>query len=115
MIFDGILTVYELWNIAEKGAMPKDMLIQRSEHYFGDRLVTYSRQYAAMGADQRVDRLVRIWEDKTIRVQNYVIIDGDQYRIDMVQHLLDDDGLKVTDLTLYRLEDNYEVGTRETL
>lgn len=115
MIFDGILTVYELRNIAEKGAMPKDMLIQRSEHYFGDRLVTYSRQYAAMGADQRVDRLVRIWEDKTIRVQNYVIIDGDQYRIDMVQHLLDDDGLKVTDLTLYRLEDNYEVGTRETL
>lgn len=111
MLFDGYLTVYVLRNIAEKGAMPKYMLLQKSEHYYGERLVTYSRQYAAMGVDQRVDRLVRIWEDKTIRVQDYVIIDGQQYRIDMVQHLLDDDGLKVTDLTLYRLEDNYEICT----
>lgn len=114
MIFDGFLTVYALLNIAEKGTMPKDVLVKKSDHYFGERLVTYSRQYAAMGADQRVDRLVRVWEDKTIRVQDYVIIDGEQYRIDMVQHLLDDDGLKVSDLTLYRLEDNYEVNAGQT-
>ena len=34
---------------------------------------------------------------------------GDQYRIDNVQHLLDDDGLKVTDLTLSRMDELYEI------
>ena len=32
-----------------------------------------------------------------------------QYRIDNVQQLLDDDGLRVTDLTLRRLDSNYDV------
>ena len=43
----------------------------------------------------------------------YAVIDqspeAGQYRIDNVQHLMNDDGLKVTDLTLSRLDDLYEV------
>lgn len=115
MIFEGFLRVYKLSNVAKKGEMPKNRLILKSEHYYGDRMIGYSRQYTAMGADQRVDKLVRIWRDETIRVQDYVITedDGEQYRIDMVQHLLDEDNLKVTDLTLYRLEDNYEIYSEE--
>jgi hypothetical protein len=35
--------------------------------------------------------------------------DGNQYRIDMVQQLTDEYGLKVTDLTLYRLDQNFDV------
>jgi hypothetical protein len=63
-----------------------------------------------MGVDQRIDRLVRIWRDNAVNVHDYVLLDdGHQYRIDMVQHLQDDDGMNVTDLTLYRWEDNYEV------
>ena len=37
----------------------------------------------------------------------------EQYRIDNVQHLLDEDGLKVTDLTLYRMEQNYDLQKAE--
>jgi hypothetical protein len=37
----------------------------------------------------------------------------EQYRIDNVQHLLNDDGLKVTDLTLKRLEDLYDIDDAE--
>jgi hypothetical protein len=38
-----------------------------------------------------------------------VLDDAEQYRIDNVQRLKDDEGLKVVDLTLSRLEENYDV------
>lgn len=110
MIFDGTLTVCELVNNGERGLMPRYVLRSKSVHYYGNRTIGYGRQYAAMGVDQRIDRLVRIWRDNTVNVHDYVLLDdGHQYRIDMVQHLQDDDGMNVTDLTLYRWEDNYEV------
>ncbi len=110
MIFEGTLTIYELVNTAERGLMPRYTLREKARHFYGERVIGYNRQYAAMGVDQRIDRLVRIWRDNTVNVHDYVLLDdGHQYRIDMVQHLQDDDGLNVTDLTLYRWEDNYEV------
>lgn len=110
MIFEGILAVYSLQNVAEKGRMPSNKLVLKADHYYGNRTIGFTRQYTAMGVDQRVDKLVRIWQDESIFVHDIAVLDdGFQYRIDMVQHLLDDDGLKVTDLTLYRLEENYEI------
>jgi hypothetical protein len=38
-----------------------------------------------------------------------VVIEGEQYRIDNVQPTLDDDSLQVVDLTLRRLEENYDI------
>lgn len=110
MIFEGTLRICKLENIAEAGAMPTEKLVVVSYHYYGDRVVGYNRQYAAMGVQQQVDRLVRIWRDDSVTVKMYAILDdGNQYRIDMVQHMTDEDGLKVTDLTLYRLDDNFDV------
>lgn len=109
MIFEGFLTVYDLRNIAQQGLMPKEVLVEVCDAYFGDRTIGVTRQYAALGADRRIDRLVRIWEDNRVTTGQYVIINGAQYRIDMLQGLHDDDGLSVMDLTLIRLEDNYDV------
>jgi hypothetical protein len=36
-------------------------------------------------------------------------VNGDAYIITNVQHMLDEDGLRVTDLTLSREDKNYEV------
>lgn len=114
MIFDGTLTVCELVNNGERGLMPHYVLRGKAVHYYGNKVIGYGRQYAAMGVDQRIDRLVRIWRDNDVNVHDYVLLDdGHQYRIDMVQHLQDDDGLNVTDLTLYRWEDNYEIDATE--
>lgn len=110
MLFEGTLKLCELRNTAEPGEMPVEKLVILSYHYYGDRVVGYNRQYAAMGVSQQVDRLVRIWRDESVHVRQYALLDdGKQYRIDMVQHLLDEDGLKVTDLTLFRLDDNFDV------
>lgn len=110
MIFDaGTVTVCRLENKAEKGEMPKERLIPLVSHDFGERAVGYGRQYAAKGVNEQVDMLIRFWQDRSIRIGMYAVIGGEQYRIDNVQHLLDDDGLKVTDLTLERLEGLYDV------
>ena len=110
MIYDKKLILYSLQNTAAKGMMPKEQLVKTGEEYYGSRVIGYNRQYAALGADQRIDELVRIWRNNQVRANHYAVLeDGLQYRINFVQHLLDDDGLEVTDLTLVRLEENYDV------
>lgn len=110
MIYDKKLVLYSLQNTAAKGLMPKEQLVKTGEEYYGSRVIGYNRQYAALGADQKIDELVRIWRNNQVRANHYAVLeDGLQYRINFVQHLLDDDGLEVTDLTLVRLEENYDV------
>lgn len=110
MIFDaGSVTICRLENKAETGEMPKERLVPLVSHDYGERAVGYGRQYAAKGVNEQVDLLIRFWQDRGVRIGMYAVIDGDQYRIDNVQHLYDDDGLKVTDLSLRRLEKLYDV------
>lgn len=84
---------------------------------FENRVVGMTRQYQAKGVSERVDMLIRIWH-APVRIGMYAVLtdyddqenpEGDQYRIDNVQQLTDDNGLKVTDLTLYRMDELYEV------
>lgn len=110
MLFDSGTAVFcRLVNNAAVGDMPDEHLIPFTQHDYGERIVGYGRQYAAKGVNEQVDMLIRFWQDRSIRIGMYAVIDEVQYRIDNVQHLLDDDGLKVTDLTLGRLEGLYDV------
>lgn len=111
MLLDsGILEVCRLENNAPPASMPSEQLVPLSKHFYGERTVGYGRQYAAKGVSEQVDMVARIWQDRSVRIGMYVIFDaGDQYRIDNVQHILDEDGLRVTDLTLQRLDDLYDV------
>lgn len=119
----GLVTICTLDDMAEPGNMPDEKLNPLSQHYFEERSVGYNRQYAAMGVNERVDMLIRIWREPTVRIGMYALLtdyegqvneNGDQYRIDNVQHLLDDDGLKITDLTLYRMDELYEVNNDDS-
>lgn len=113
-MFDaGQVIICQLIDTADPGCMPVYMLEPITTAYFGERTVGYNRYYAAQGVNEQVDLLIRVWRDNQIRIGMYALLymsenDG-QYRITNVQHLLNDDGLKVTDLTLSRVEDNYVV------
>lgn len=110
MIYDGLLTLYTLQNVAEKGLMPKDVLVEIGREYYGVRTVGVTRYYAALGANQSIDMLVRIWRNTEVKTGDYAVLeDENQYRINFIQHTTDEDGLNVTDLTLVRLESNYDV------
>lgn len=122
----GILTLCRLVNQGDTGDMPVDVLepLQDDDKntltwQFEERVIGLNRQYEAKGVMERVDMLIRTWRCPA-RIGMYAVLtdyedqenpDGDQYRIDNVQHQLDDDGLKVTDLTLYRMDELYEVAT----
>ena len=110
MLLDsGELTLCTARDVSKPGAMPVYLLIPRNVHFYGERTIGYGRQYAAMGVNEQVDLLVRIWQDRSARIGMYAVIDDEQYRIDNVQHLTDEEGLKVTDLTLRRLDDLYDI------
>ena len=111
MLLDsGTLRICRLENNADAGNMPKDRLIQLRTHYYGERTVGYGRQYAAKGVNEQVDMVARIWQDRAVRIGMYVVTDdGNQYRVDNVQQLFDEDGLRVTDLTLSQLEALHDV------
>lgn len=122
----GIVTICKLTNTAASGLMPKEELVPLEYEgevltwRFEDRFIGYSRQYEAKGVGERIDKLIRIWNAPQVRIGYYAVLtdyegqeneDGDQYRIDNVQPQIDENGLKVTDITLYRLDELYDIAT----
>jgi len=110
MMDSGTCRIYTVTDAAGNGEMPNPTLHEYGDYEwsFEDRMISYSRQYAAMGVDQQIDRIIRIWRTP-VRIGDVVVIEGEQYRIDNVQPTLDDDSLQVVDLTLRRLEANYDI------
>lgn len=110
MMDSGTCRIYTVTDAAGNGEMPNPTLHEYGDYEwsFEDRMISYSRQYAAMGADQQIDRIIRIWRTP-VRIGDVVVIESEQYRIDNVQPTLDDDSLQVVDLTLRRLEENYDI------
>jgi hypothetical protein len=110
MMDSGTCRIYTVTDAAENGEMPAPTLHEYGDYEwaFEDRMISYSRQYAAMGADQQIDRIIRIWRTP-VRIGDVVVIGDEQYRINNVQPTLDDDSLQVVDLTLRRLEENYDI------
>ena len=110
MMDSGTCRIYTVTDAAGNGEMPNPTLHEYGDYEwaFEDRMISYSRQYAAMGANQQIDRIIRIWRTP-VRIGDVVVIEGEQYRIDNVQPTLDDDSLQVVDLTLRRLEENYDI------
>lgn len=114
MLLDaGVCEICSLTNVQAPGRMPVEKLVKVAESYFGERTVGYGRFYAAQGVNERVDLLIRVLRMPEARVGMYAVLsqsenDG-QFRIEFVQHVLNEDGLKATDLTLTRLEQNYDL------
>lgn len=123
----GVLYICELTNIACNGLMPKEVLKKVSKYWFEMRTVGINRQYLAKGVNEQVDLLVRIPRDLKVRIGEYVMLgNGSQYHIDNISHGHDESlfsrmvnqkyyktarivGLDYTELTLSKLENNYDV------
>ena len=111
---EGILTICTFANIAPSGAMPVERLVPKCTAYYRKRTVGYNRMYAAMGANQQIDMVVRVTytEPPSYGEHWYVVFeDGTQYRVDAVQEIIEEGCI---DLTLVRLEALYDVLDAET-
>ena len=83
MMDSGTCRIYTVTDAAENGEMPAPTLHEYGDYEwaFEDRMISYSRQYAAMGVDQQIDRIIRIWRTP-VRIGDVVVIGDEQYRID---------------------------------
>lgn len=105
MLLDsGRCSIYRTEMVATGGMKPKKQRVLKSEHYFGERTVGVTRYRAAMQNNERVDMVIRIWQDRDIRPNDECGIDGLFYTVRQVQQTVDEDGLRVTDLELERMD-----------
>lgn len=114
MLDAGIISICQLEDTAAPGSMPDLRLKQYAQMYYEERTIGITRAYLAKGINQSIDLLRRVWFTIAVKIGDYAVINGVQYRIDNIQHLLDDKGLRVTDLTLSRLQSNYDFIVTET-
>lgn len=111
MTFDeGILNIYSMGNIADKGEKPRYMLSLKSQHYYGYDTLGINRYYTALQANQQIEAVVNIPEWHDININDICTLEnGFQYQIRMIQPGFDDNNLKFTKLSLERLGENYDI------
>lgn len=107
MFDSGQVDIYKLSNTAQAGDVPKEGLTYSSSYWYEERAVGVTRFYAALKADVKIERLIRIWQDRDVYTDQVCKIDDAQYKIVQVQHGVNEDGLDITDLSLERLGEAY--------
>ena len=108
----GIATIWRAVNTAPAGDMPDMQYTQQYfQSFYGDKTVGITRFWTAKAHDDQADFLIEIQRNSGIKTSdrcqlepNFDEGNAGYYRILQVQHLLNDDGLPVTDLTLERIE-----------
>lgn len=106
MDIQGLLTICSLQNTALAGHKPEEKLVVIDTAYYEERTAGITRIYQASGADRRFDLLVRCFNTQVPKEGLYVVIDTDQYRIDVCQKII---GRDAVDLTLVAVESYYDV------
>ena len=107
---DGILKICRAVNIGEAGMKPVIRLEEKESFYFGYDNLGINRYYTALQARQTIEAVVNIpgWSDISA-LDVCVMEDGRQYKLAMIQPTMDENGLRVTKLSLERLGENYAV------
>lgn len=110
---DGIVKIYSIGNIAANGKEPKEGLVAYESFYFGFDTLGINRYYTALQANQQIESVINIPGWNTLNPAKHIAVmeNGDQFRIQMVQTMLDEDGLRITRLSLERLAKAYVFGS----
>lgn len=109
---DGILTIYNTENIGEPGMKPEIGLVEKERFYYSFDTLGINRYYTALQAQQQIESVVNIPGWPEIAATDICALEnGDQFRIVMRQPQLNDDGLRITKLSLERMEEKYAIKT----
>ena len=109
---DGILTIYAVKNIGEPGMMPVTGLVEKEKYYYGFDTLGINRYYTALQAQQQIEFVVNIPGWGEISATDICALDdGSQFRIVMRQPTTDEDGIRITKLSLERMDEKYAVKT----
>lgn len=102
----GLLTFYSLQNVAPKGLKPSMKLVEVAKGYYEERQVGVTRMYQALGANHRIDALLRVFNTQINKSWVAIPEDGTQYQIDASQKVMGKDAI---DITLVEVTDTHEI------
>lgn len=105
---DGIVTVYAVRDKADPGHRPDRELVKKTTLRFAERRLGVQRYYSGKQNQIEISRIVRVQKRQEISNQDIAIIEGVQYRVDMVQHAFDVYPACM-DLTLTTIEQKYKI------
>lgn len=112
---DGVLQICSVVNAADPGDKPVRQLSVVESFHFGYDQLGITRYYTAMQAHQQIEAVVNIPGWNRIAVESVAVLeDGTQYVVRMVQPQTDEDGLRITKLSLERITQNYAFVTAES-
>ena len=108
---DGIVKLYAITDQAVPGKKPIRGLTLSESFYFGFDTLGINRYYTALQANQQIAAVINIpgWNQVDTAETIAVLEDELQYKIVMCQPMTDEDGLRITKLSLERLGDEYVV------
>ena len=112
MILDsGTMYICTLYNANPNGRMPKETLKPIAKHWYQERVIGLNRRYLAMGANERIDLLVYIHDDRRVKSGMFAVLgNGEQFRIDEVNFVIEENtNLRFTSMQMHRLDENYDV------
>lgn len=106
---DGILTICTTKDVSKPGMKPEIRLAEKERFYFGYDTLGINRYYTALQANQQIEAVVNIPGWSEISPLDICVMENDrQYKIAMIQPMLDEDGLRITKLSLERTNENYD-------
>lgn len=107
---DGIVSVFKVTNTAENGRKPVKGLTKIGEHYFGFQTLGMQRYYTALQAHQQIESVIAIPGWEPVPVESVAILEsGLQYTVRLSQYTHDENGLRITRLSLERNGENYVI------
>lgn len=111
LLDDGIATIRRKVNVAPPGDKPFYEFDDYFVSYYGEKTVGINRYWAAKSHDDQADFLIEIQRNGGIRTADICHIEpfkdipaGGMYKIIQVQHVLDENQLPMTDITLERID-----------
>ena len=106
---DGIVNIYTVQDGAAPGYRPMPVLVLVKRMRYQERYLGINRLYSGRQNQVDIQRILRVMKVPGVSSQDVAITeDGQQYRIDSVQNVLDVYP-PCMDLTLAKVEQKYEV------
>lgn len=111
---DGVVTVYAVTDSGPPGGLPVEKPVKKAVLRYEERRLGLQRYYAGKQNQVEVERVLRTPRRRDVSSQDLAVTeDGVQYRIDLVQSAADAFPPSM-DLTLTRIDQNYDVSNLDT-
>lgn len=107
---DGLVVIYDVANKTEPGAIPQKVLKESKRFFYSIETAGIKRIYEAVRANQQIDLLIAVYRDEQLSTNQIAETEnGDQFIIRTIQHMNDENNIKITKLGLERQGEKYEI------